>query len=112
MSTKLLRAAACHVSPIFLSATETTQKAISLIHRAHANSANLVVFPETYISAFPIWSALRAPTENHDLFKRMVAESIHIDGPEIESLRATAQKLGILISTGISEKARYSSATL
>lgn len=112
MSTRLLRAAACHVSPIFLSATKTTQKAISLIHRAHANSANLVVFPETYISAFPIWSAVRAPTENHDLFKRMVTESIFVDGPEIESLRATAQKLGILISIGISEKARYSSATL
>lgn len=112
MSTKLLRAAACHVSPIFLSATKTTQKAVSIIHRAHANSANLVVFPETYISAFPIWSAIRAPTENHDLFKRMVSESIHIDGPEIESLRATAQKLGILVSIGISEKARYSSATL
>jgi len=112
MGTKLLRAAACHVSPIFLSATKTTEKAITLTHRAHANSANLVVFPETYISAFPIWSALRAPTETHDLFKRMVAESIHIDGPEIDSLRTTAQKLGIMISIGISEKARYSSATL
>jgi nitrilase len=112
MSTKLLRAAACHVSPIFLSATKTTQKAISLIHQAHSNKANLVVFPETYISAFPLWSSVRAPTENHDLFKRMVASSIHIDGPEIESLQAVAQKLGILISIGISEKARYSSATL
>ncbi|KAI4747994.1 hypothetical protein E4T50_01753 [Aureobasidium sp. EXF-12298] len=93
MTTKLLRAAACHVSPIFLSATKTTEKAINLIHQAHANKANLVVFPETYISAFPIWSAVRAPTENHDLFKRMVAASIHIDGPEISLLRTTAKKL-------------------
>jgi nitrilase len=112
MTTKLLRAAACHVSPTFLSATKTTEKAISLIHQAHANKANLVVFPETYISAFPIWSAVRAPTENHDLFKRMVDASIYIDGPEISLLQTTAKKLGILISIGISEKARYSSATL
>jgi nitrilase len=42
----------------------------------------------------------------------MVSSSIHIDGPEIESLRAVAQKLGVLVSVGISEKARYSSATL
>ncbi|KAI4718839.1 carbon-nitrogen hydrolase [Aureobasidium sp. EXF-10727] len=112
MSTKILRTAACHVSPVFLSASRTTQKAVSLIQQAHANKAKLVVFPETYISAFPIWSAIRAPTENHDLFKRMVAESVYVDGPEIESLRATAQKLNIMISMGISEKARYSSATL
>lgn len=112
MSTKVLRAAACHVSPVFLSASATTQKAINLIRQASANKANLVVFPETYISAFPIWSAVRAPTENHDLFKRMVAGSVHVDGPEIESLRATAQKLNIMVSVGISEKARYSSATL
>lgn len=112
MSAKVLRAAACHVSPVFLSASATTQKAISLIKQASANKANLVVLPETYISAFPIWSAVRAPTENHDLFKRMVAESIYVDGPEIESLRATAQKLNIMVSVGISEKARYSSATL
>ncbi|KAK6001355.1 hypothetical protein QM012_002686 [Aureobasidium pullulans] len=112
MSTKVLRAAACHVSPVFLSASATTQKAINCIRQASANEADLVVFPETYISAFPIWSAVRAPTENHDLFKRMVAESVYVDGPEIEALRATAQKLGIMVSVGISEKARYSSATL
>ncbi|KAG9760846.1 nitrilase, partial [Aureobasidium melanogenum] len=112
MSAKVLRAAACHVSPVFLSASATTQKAINLIRQAKANNANLVVFPETYISAFPIWSAVRAPTENHDLFKRMVAESVHADGPEIEALRTTAQKLNIMVSVGISEKARYSSATL
>lgn len=112
MGAKVLRAAACHVSPIFLSASATTQKAVNLIKQAHTHKANLVVFPETYISAFPIWSAVRAPTENHDLFKRMVEQSVHVDGPEIESLRATAQKFGIMVSVGISEKARYSSATL
>jgi nitrilase len=111
-TTKLLRAAACHTSPIFLSAPKTTQKAITLIHKAHSNNANLIVFPESYISAFPLWSSVRAPTENHELFKRMVAASIYIDGPEIESLRKEAQKLGVLVSVGISEKARYSSATL
>ncbi|KAG9545256.1 hypothetical protein KCU79_g16574, partial [Aureobasidium melanogenum] len=96
MSAKVLRAAACHVSPVFLSASATTQKAINLIRQAKANNANLVVFPETYISAFPIWSAVRAPTENHDLFKRMVADSVYADGPEIEALRTTAQKLNIM----------------
>ncbi|KXH26158.1 O-methyltransferase [Colletotrichum simmondsii] len=107
-----IRVAACHVSPIFLSARRTTEKAISLIHQASRNKANLIVFPETYIPAFPIWSSLRAPFENHDLFKSMVQESIYIDGEEVDALRSTAKKLNVLLSVGISEKARYSSATL
>ncbi|KAK1730004.1 carbon-nitrogen hydrolase [Colletotrichum acutatum] len=111
MSTPI-RVAACHVSPVFLSARRTTEKAISLIHQASRNKANLIIFPETYIPAFPIWSSLRAPFENHDFFKSMVQESIHIDGAEVDALRFTAKKLNVLLSVGISEKARYSSATL
>lgn len=111
-ATPTLRAAACHASPHFLSASLTTQKAISLIRTAAANSAHLVVFPETYIPAFPIWSSVLPPTQNHDLFKRMVAESIYVDGPEVNEIKAAAQQLGIVVSIGISEKIRYSSAAL
>ncbi|KAI4863613.1 carbon-nitrogen hydrolase [Hypoxylon rubiginosum] len=106
------RIAACHVAPVFLSAKETTAKAIELIGEAAGNNANLIVFPESYIPAFPIWSALRPPSENHELFKRMVAESVYVDGDEIGAIRAAAKQLGVLVSMGFSEKARYSSATL
>lgn len=103
-----IRVAACHVAPKFLSARETTQKAVSLIQRASQNHANLVVFPETYIPAFPVWSALRPPTQNHALFKTMAAESVYADGDEIRAIRAAAQKTQTYISIGISEKVRYS----
>ncbi|KAL4899443.1 hypothetical protein BDW74DRAFT_189052 [Aspergillus multicolor] len=92
------RVAACHVSSIFLSASKTTQKAISLIHKATINNAHLVVFPGTYIPAFPLWSALRAPTENHALFERMLAELIHADGPEIDAIRSAAKEARVLRS--------------
>ncbi|KAI0378625.1 carbon-nitrogen hydrolase [Hypomontagnella monticulosa] len=108
----LTRIAACHAAPVFLSAKATTAKAISLIQEAAGNKANLVVFPESYIPAFPIWSALRAPTENHELFKRMAVESVFVDGDEMNAVRATAKQLGVLVSIGFSEKVRYSSATL
>ncbi|KAK2037576.1 carbon-nitrogen hydrolase [Colletotrichum somersetense] len=107
-----IRIAACHVSPVFLSARRTTEKAVSLIQRAANHHANLVVFPETYIPAFPIWSALRPPTENHDLFKRMALESVYVDGEEVNAIRSTAKELGVMVSVGVSEKVRYSSATL
>ena len=108
----LVRAAACHASPVFLSARATTDKALSLIHQAAKNKANLIAFPETYIPAFPVWSSLRAPTENHDLFKRMALESVFVDGEEIQAIRATAKQTGAIVSIGISEKVHSSSATL
>lgn len=106
------RVAACHVAAVFLSARQTTAKAIGLIKEAAKNKANLVIFPETFISAFPIWSSLRPPTANHDLFKRMTHESVYADGEEIQSIRATAKELNIMVSIGLSEKVRSSSGTL
>ncbi|KAH6629595.1 nitrilase [Boeremia exigua] len=107
-----IRVAACHASPIFLSASQTTQKALSLIKTASRNSANLIIFPETYIPAFPLWSSIRAPTQNHALFRRMAEQSILADGPEIQALQSAAQQTKTYISVGISERVRYSSGTL
>lgn len=110
---KRLRAAACHTSPVFLSAQETTKKCISLISRASKlGSADLVVFPESFIPAFPYWSSLRAPTENHSFFSTLAAQSLYIDGPEIHAIRNAARSSNVIVSVGISEKVRYSSATL
>ena len=106
------RVAACHVAPHFLSAPKTVDKAVSLVRQAAKNSANMVVFPETYVSAFPVWSALRPPTENHALFQCMVEQSVHADGEEVQVLRELAHATGTVISIGISEKSRNSTACL
>lgn len=107
-----IRAAACHVSAVFLSAKGTTEKAVSLIQQAARSKANLVVFPESYIPAFPVWSSIRPPTENHELFQKMAAQSILVDGEEMHAIRTAARKTNIIVSIGISEKVRYSSACL
>jgi len=107
-----LLAAACHVSPIVLSSQKTTQKCVSLIHQAAKNSANLVVFPESYIPAFPVWSAILAPSQNHGFFEQMAKESIYVDGDEMNAIRDAARQTGTVVSVGISEKVRYSTATL
>lgn len=109
-----IRAAACHVSPVFLSAKHTTEKAISLIREAASQKANLVVFPETFIPAFPLWCSLRPPTSNHRFFERMVQESVYADGngEEVSAIRAAARRANVFVSIGVSEKVRYSSATL
>lgn len=108
----IVRIAACHVTPVYMNARATTQKCLKHIREAAKNGAHIVVFPETYISAYPFWSVSVSPTEAHQFFIRMVAESVYADGEEIKAIRQAAKDLGVTVSIGISEKARYSSATL
>jgi nitrilase len=98
------KAAAVHAAPVFLDKHATTQKAVSLIREAARAGAEVVAFPETFIPAFPVWAALWAPIDNHDLFVRMADQSVRLDGPEVKLLRDEARSLGIIVSIGISER--------
>lgn len=108
----LLRVAAVHGCPVPFSPAQTTAKVISQIHAAASRSANLLAFPETHISAFPVWSSLIPPVAGHALFARMVQASIYADGDEVAAIQSAAKDRSVWVSIGISEKARYSSATL
>jgi aliphatic nitrilase len=107
-----VRVAAAHAAPVYLDKAGTTAKACDLIGEAARHGAHLLAFPETFIPAFPVWAALWAPIHNHDLFLRMAANSIAIDGPEIEALRECARRHGIVVSIGFSELASYSPGCL
>ncbi|KIZ47752.1 MULTISPECIES: carbon-nitrogen hydrolase family protein [Rhodopseudomonas] len=98
------KAAAIHAAPVFLDKAATTKKAVALIREAAAAGAELVAFPETFIPAFPVWAALSAPIDNHDLFVRMADQSVLVDGPEVKAIRDEAKAQGIVVSIGISEK--------
>lgn len=112
MSLPKVRAAACHFAPILFETTRSCDKAIGLIHRAARSGANLVVFPESAIPGFPVWSALLPPTRTHDFFQRFAQSSLYVDSEEISAIRHVAAKNKLIVSLGFSEKVRYSTATL
>jgi nitrilase len=97
------KVAAVHAAPCFLDRSATTAKAISIAREAARAGAELIAFPETYIPAFPVWAALWAPIDNHDLFSMMATQSVMARGPEIAALCREAKALGVTISMGISE---------
>ena len=98
-----INVAAIHAAPVWMNPDATVEKAIDLMKEARANGANLVVFPESYIPAFPIWAAIAAPIVAHDFFKQFARAAIRIDGPQISRLRDAARRLGIHVSMGFSE---------
>ncbi|TXF10042.1 carbon-nitrogen hydrolase family protein [Pelomicrobium methylotrophicum] len=97
------KVAAMHVAPVFLDAEATVQKACSLIAEAARNGARLVAFPEAYLPAFPVWCALQAPLYNHEFFRRLAANSIKVNGPEMGQVCAAARRHGVIVSFGFNE---------
>ncbi|KAK5003352.1 hypothetical protein LTR28_010273, partial [Elasticomyces elasticus] len=104
-----VRVAACNVAPVFLDTAKTVQKTVSLIREAAvAGRADLVVFPETYIPAFPLWAATSAPIDNHTHFNRLASQSLLIDGSEIRQLREACKRHNIFAHIGFNERSHAS----
>jgi nitrilase len=112
MALPKLKAAACHIAPSVFSARNSTQKVIDCIKLAGKYDANLVVFPESAIPAFPIWSSLLPPTQTHHFFQHMTQESLLADGEEINEVRLAAKNAHVIVSLGFSEKAPFSTGCL
>ncbi len=106
------KAAAVHAAPVFLDKRATAEKAASLIREAADAGAELIVFPESYIPAFPVWAALWAPIYNHDLFETMVENSIAVPGPELALIAEEARRRQVFVSIGISEKSPLSTGCI
>lgn len=98
-----VKVAAAHAAPVFLDTDRTVDKACSLIAEAANKGAKLIAFPEAFVSAFPIWTAIAAPILTHDLFKAFAASAIAVDGPEMMRLRETARRHEIFVSIGFNE---------
>lgn len=103
MTLPVIKVAAAHAASVYMNASATVAKAISIIEEASRNGAELISFPESFIPGFPVWAALWAPIYNHDWFKRMAANSIKVDGPEMAQIQAAARRCGVFVSMGFSE---------
>ncbi|KAL1411839.1 hypothetical protein Q8F55_002808 [Vanrija albida] len=103
----VVKVAAVHAAPVFLDTAATVTKGLALLAEAAAAGAQLVVFPETWVPGFPLWSSL-APINNHDLFIRLAKEAIYVDGPEIAQFRQACARLRVFLQLGFNERSRAS----
>jgi aliphatic nitrilase len=97
------RVAAAHVAPVFLDREKTLEKACSLVEEAARHGAQLVAFPEAYLPAFPLWSAVQAPIRNHHWFRRLAASAVRCPGPELGRIADVARRCQIFVSLGFNE---------
>jgi len=102
------KVAAAHIAPVFLDLAATVEKACAVIKEAARNGAQLIAFPETYIPAFPVWCAVRAPIYNHEFFRKLAANTVLVPGPELARIAETARKCGVFVSLGFNEGTKAS----
>lgn len=107
------RVAAVQASPVFLDGEATVDKACRLIEEAASQGAVLVVFPETWVPGYPVWTNAAArwnypPAKK--VFGRLYRNSVDVPGPMTERLGKAARKAGVFLTIGVNE--RVQSGTL
>jgi nitrilase len=110
------RIAAVQTASVFLDREATVAKACDLITSAAANDAQLVVFPESFIPAYPDWISV-IPAGDYaqwsELYAEMVEQSVAVPGPAVAELCAAARRAGVYVAIGVTERnAEASNASL
>ncbi|MBO9602839.1 MAG: carbon-nitrogen hydrolase family protein [Novosphingobium sp.] len=98
------KVAAVQAAPVFLDSAATVDKACALIAEAAGNGAQLVAFPEVFISAYPYWSWLMNPIEGSAWFERLVKSAIEVPGPEIARICEAAREYACTVVIGCNER--------
>lgn len=105
-----MKIAAVQAAPVFLDKSASTDKLLDLMREAASKGAELVLFPEVFLSGYPIW--LRAPdiAHNDELLKigqiEYIQSAVAIDGPELNAITKEATALGVAVYVGVVEKSR------
>ncbi len=94
-------------SPIVLNRDKTITKAVTLIQEAASSGAELVVFPEAYISGYPAWIWRLRPGgdwgTNEALHARLLDSSVNIEAGDLAPLCDAAKKYQVTVVCGMNE---------
>jgi len=104
-------------SPVLLDRKKTLEKAVQLIEQAVSAGAELIVFPEAYISGYPAWIWRLRPGgdwgTSEELHGRLLGSAVDIDAGDLKPLCDAAKNNKITIVCGLNERdGELSKATL
>ena len=108
------KVAVVQVGSIVMNKEKCIDKAIAYIQEAGANGANIIVFPEAFIPAYPRGLSFGAvvgsrSSEGRNQFLRYAKNAITVPGPETEQLGEAVKKVGAYTVIGVIERDDYSS---
>lgn len=107
---EVVRAAVIQTAPIAFNREQTVEKVRSLVNEAARQGAQLVVFPEAFLSAYPrgmhFGAVIGSRTpEGRDAFYHYWESAVDIPGPTISALADIAQTSQVYLVIGVIERA-------
>ena len=104
-----VRVACVQAEPVILDREATLDKLATLTAEAKANGAQLVVFPETFIPAYPSFGWAKflagwADPRAKGAFAQLARESVEVPGPAADRLGAIAKENEVWLVTGVNER--------
>jgi len=105
--TKIIKVAAAQLSPIFLNKEKTIDKACKAILEAGENGADLIVFPEAFISGYPDWIWLIPNSKGADLnelYVKLVENAVSVPDDGTRQLCKAAKEAGVNVVMGMHER--------
>lgn len=108
------KVAVVQVGSIVMNKEKCIDKAITYIQEAGANGANIIVFPEAFIPAYPRGLSFGAvvgsrSSEGRNQFLRYAKNAITVPGPETELLGEAVKKVEAYTVIGVIERDDHSS---
>jgi len=109
--------ACVQAEPVVLDRAATIDKLARLTAEAAAGGAQLVVFPETFVPAYPssVWAralAGWADSRAKAAFALLARESVEVPGPDADRLGEIAREHGVWLVTGVNERDPHRPGTL
>jgi nitrilase len=101
--------ACIQAEPVVLNRAATLDKLAALTAEAAAAGAQLVVFPETFVPAYPssVWAKALAGWDEPGAkaaFALLSRESLEVPGPDADRLGEIAREHGVWLVTGVNER--------
>jgi nitrilase len=98
--------AAVQAAPVFLDKSATLEKARSLVKEAADLGAALLVFPESFVPAYPDW-VWRTPAWSspaNELYGLLLENAVVVPGPDGDFLAQAARDHGVHLAMGVTER--------
>lgn len=102
-----VKVAAAQIAPVYLNKQKTIEKAIATIEEAAQNGAELIVFPEAFISGYPDWVWLLPNSkgaELNELFVELVKNAVSVPDNSTDLLCKAAKENHINVVMGMNER--------
>ena len=114
---RTVRVAAVQAAPVLFDKAKTVEKSLSLLHQAADGGARIVVFPESFIPAYPRGLSFgfvvgSRTMEGRKDWQRYHDQSVGVPGRTIDILGKAAAERNVYLVMGITEKDTEGSSTL